>query len=346
MKFFIEKQQIIFIFANMKNLIFHIEYLLHTHNCVIVPNLGGFMLSFLPSKQVGVAEFSAPCYELVFNRELTHNDGLLAESYMKMYGYSFEKATLQIEHAAQELKRELQQQGKVEMGKLGRFIMHDGKRFVYDPDSFIRPDVFGLKTVALKPIIQLQSASASKKSEKNRKAIIKNIGVGTAVAAIIFLALLIFPLSDSTTEHQNAQILFENSFLSELFTKKADGKTEKIESTVVTTGLISSEATTETAVEENNIPTPMEETSSVEEVIPSDTPRYYIVMGVYKNPNGALKAIESLKAEGFNNVSSMKRSNRTDVFVEAFTDKDMADTYLLELHKNYPNHHDAWVLKY
>lgn len=321
----------------MKDLISHIEYLLHTHNCVIVPGLGGFVLNTLPSVRSGVAEFDSPGYELVFNRDLTHNDGLLSESYMKVYDCSFEKATQRVEMAAHELRNELQQKGRVEMGKLGAFVMHDDRRFVYESGDFVRPDVFGLTNVALKPIIQIQPAVAAKETT-SRKTTLRKVGIGTAVAAVIALVFFIFPFNNSTRGLQNAQIL------SEIFHKSNESQS-------VTRPVTPQEVVvTANPAPEISQPTPeMAPESTVpttEVVLLGDSKKYYIVVGVYQFPEGASKAIESLKAEGFTNVGSMPRAGRTDVFVESFADKTEAYTFVREIHKNYPNHRDAWVLKY
>lgn len=324
----------------MKDLISHIEYLLHSHNCVIVPGLGGFVLNSLPSEKTGIAEFSSPKHELVFNRDLTHNDGLLSESYMKVFGFSFEKATQSVEVAAQELRKELLQKGRVDMGKLGAFVMHDEKRFVYEPNAFLHPDTFGLSNVTLKPIIQLQPAIPVTKTT-NKKAIGRNIGIGTAAAAVIALLLLIFPFNNQTSEIQNAQIFSENGILSGLFDKTSDAKTTAPD--VETKEIV--------AATQPTVANPVQEISSkviqptAEEVLPADTKKYYIVVGVYEVPKVASQAIESLKAEGFVNVDSLPRSGRTDVFIETFTDRTEAENRLREIHKNYHNHRDAWVLK-
>jgi len=128
----------------MNELVSHIEFLLHEHNCVIIPGFGGFVVNPVHSRRDGVATFLAPTNELVFNRDLTHNDGLLAESYMKSNQIVFEAAMQQIERAVEELKHQLLEQRHVELGKLGSFTMSDEKRFVYTPANFVRPSFLGL----------------------------------------------------------------------------------------------------------------------------------------------------------------------------------------------------------
>ena len=104
----------------MNQLISHIEFLLHTHNCVIVPSLGGFVVNTMPARRNGLSVFDSPVCELVFNRELTHNDGLLVESFMRTDGISFENATQKIDDSVRQIKNLLRSEESVDLGDLGQ----------------------------------------------------------------------------------------------------------------------------------------------------------------------------------------------------------------------------------
>jgi cell division septation protein DedD len=57
----------------------YISELLYEYDCVIVPNLGGFVSNYLPAKIHPTQHtFSPPSKSIVFNKNLKHNDGLLA----------------------------------------------------------------------------------------------------------------------------------------------------------------------------------------------------------------------------------------------------------------------------
>jgi hypothetical protein len=62
------------------------------------------VLNCIPARKTGLASFAPPEYELLFNQELSHNDGLLTESFMRMHDISFEEANLLIEKQVNELK--------------------------------------------------------------------------------------------------------------------------------------------------------------------------------------------------------------------------------------------------
>ena len=76
----------------MLRIITHIERLLLVHDCVIVPKFGGFVLQTVSAVCNGEEHlFSPQRKEIVFNITLQHNDGLLSESYMQMYGVNYRK---------------------------------------------------------------------------------------------------------------------------------------------------------------------------------------------------------------------------------------------------------------
>src|SRR5690554_7882222 len=105
----------------MNEIALHIEFLLHTHDCVIVPNLGGFVVNISGVERNGIWGLDAPRCELVFNNKLTYNDGLLAESLMKTNDITFESAVDLIDSACRELKAKISKGEQVIWSNLGLF---------------------------------------------------------------------------------------------------------------------------------------------------------------------------------------------------------------------------------
>ena len=65
----------------MLRIITHIERLLLTHDCVILPKFGGFVLQTLPATYQEEEHLFRPMRkEVMFNVTLQHTDGLLSES--------------------------------------------------------------------------------------------------------------------------------------------------------------------------------------------------------------------------------------------------------------------------
>ncbi len=88
----------------MDEIALHIDFLLHTHDCIIVPGLGGFVVNVTDIERNGLWGIDSPSCELIFNNKLTYNDGLLAESLMKTNKISFDVAIKKIDVACEELK--------------------------------------------------------------------------------------------------------------------------------------------------------------------------------------------------------------------------------------------------
>ena len=108
----------------MLRIITHIERLLLVHDCVIVPKFGGFVLQTVSAVCNGEEHlFSPQRKEIVFNITLQHNDGLLSESYMQMYGVNYRKAQLMLEEDVDDMKAALQEEKRLSFGLLGSFSL-------------------------------------------------------------------------------------------------------------------------------------------------------------------------------------------------------------------------------
>lgn len=321
----------------MNEMISHIEFLLHEHNCVIIPGFGGFVVNTIPSRREGIATFNAPACELVFNRDLTHNDGLLAQSYMKSGQLMFEAAMLRIEKGVEELKHQLQEMQHVDMGKLGSFTRNEGERFTYTPGNFVRPALFGLTRASLRPLVQMQTVTTPAKQTQPGKRRYSR-GISVAAAAVVLLLLMLLPVSDTNNGHQLAKMITETSLFGN---KQAETQIRKNglpdNQTTVESNVLPAQPATEAATEAAS------QDASLQ--VPVAGPRFYVVMGVYELPEVAQKMIETLANEGFTQTGSLKRSGRIDVFAASFTDETEAAAFLREVHKKHPSHSDAWILK-
>lgn len=320
----------------MDQLFSHIEFLLHDHNCVIVPGFGGFVVNAVPSRKEGLSTFVAPSCELAFNRDLAHNDGLLAQSYMRGTGLTFEAAMLRVDEDVRALKRRLMEERRVEMGRLGTFAMHDEKRFVYTPGAFVRPDLFGLSPARLKPLIQMTPSLPVKEEGRKRVSSHRSGSVAAAAAAVLLLMLLL-PLGDGHLVRQSARMGSEAGWMYSKSKQPERALADMAVSDVATP------ATNVAPVPEGAADSPAVDGASG--AVVSETPKYYIVMGVYRGIVSAEKTLQLLREEGFHQSGKLERTDRFDVYAASFTDENAARVYLKEVHQKFPGHADAWILK-
>ncbi|MDR0698065.1 MAG: hypothetical protein LBG28_02420, partial [Tannerella sp.] len=132
----------------MERLIEHIERLLLWHDCVIIPDFGGFVLQPVPAVYTGDEHLFTPARkEVVFNPTLTHNDGLLIEAYMQRFAMSFNEARKYILTDVANMKEDLDNEQQIKFGRIGLFIKED-ERTIFIPsknsDELFCPSSYGL----------------------------------------------------------------------------------------------------------------------------------------------------------------------------------------------------------
>lgn len=322
----------------MNELVSHIEFLLHSHLCVIVPHFGGFVLNCIPARKIGLASFAPPEYELLFNQELTHNDGLLTESFMRIHDISFEEANRLIEKQVEELKISLSAGESLLFGDLGSFRVNDEGHYVFTPNKFIRPEYFGLSQVSLKPIIEMQpSAPSGRKGTRSKQPTIRHISIASAIATVIAaIIFLIASFDKNIPTSQSANILSESA----LFMNKSS----KNFSDPVSKPVLGKQNSTSALSDNTPHAGELSATQESDTEVKPET-KYYIVLGVYELRSGAEFTERTLKAEGFSQVYWLERPGRIDLYTAVFTDRAEAENYLRTLHKQYPNHSDAWIMK-
>jgi hypothetical protein len=320
----------------MNDLLSHIEFLLHEHNCVVVPDLGGFVVNVVSAPREGISDFYAPVCELAFNRDLKHNDGLLAQSYMKTDALSFESATQKIGKEVQTLKKQLREQHHLELGKLGTFTMQDDEHFIYTPAVFVRPVFFGLSKASLKPLIQMPVPKLPSKRE-SEKVGLRTIGARAAAVVAIILLTFIYPTSNTNVERQAAQMFptMEKAVVAATFPINQNQDVQEMPFEKEEEAIFASEEIEEIL---GKLP--------VDQEIIENLPAYYIIIGVFTYEEGADKTIELLTVNGnFPQAEKIKRSGRFFITVASHSDRSAAEIELRKIHREYPTHNDAWILK-
>ena len=133
----------------MLRIITHIERLLLTHDCVILPKFGGFVLQILPATYEEEEHSFRPMRkEVMFNVTLQHTDGLLSESYMQTYGVDYRKAQLMLEEDIEALNVSLEQDKRITLGRIGTFSIGEEGQTIFTPgDSGVfNADSYGLSS--------------------------------------------------------------------------------------------------------------------------------------------------------------------------------------------------------
>ena len=150
--FYLSISQKSFIFALVIKLERHIEILLLSNDCVIVPNLGGFVAHNIEARYEEQEQlFLPPLRTLGFNPQLTINDSLLVQSYIEAYDISYPVALQRIEGEVEELKQHLQNEGSYELNDIGILALNEDGNYVFTPceAGILTPTLYGLSSVEM-----------------------------------------------------------------------------------------------------------------------------------------------------------------------------------------------------
>ena len=131
----------------------HIEILLLSHDCVILPGFGGFIAHHVDARYDADDRLFLPPYRtLGFNPQLTLNDSLLVQSYVEAYDMSYPDALRQIETEVDELKGILRSEGEYVMNGVGVLSVNCNGNYEFAPceSGILSPEKYGLSDYSFK----------------------------------------------------------------------------------------------------------------------------------------------------------------------------------------------------
>ena len=129
-----------------------LEHLLYEHECVIIPNFGGFVVNaqgFSFNEKEGKIH---PKKKFVaFNEKLKTDDRFLSTEWARKKSITQKEAAVEIANISKELKSLLVSQGVLTIGVLGSFTLIQENRISFSPNPDFNADlaVFGLFPVGL-----------------------------------------------------------------------------------------------------------------------------------------------------------------------------------------------------
>lgn len=330
----------------MKEFISHIDYLIQKNDCVIIPGFGGFVISHEGASIATNGSIMPPKVSVGFNPDLKSNDGLLAESYMTMYSISYDEASQRIEEAVKRLNIILGMKHPVQIGRLGKLSL-DNNKLTFSPNanlSIFHPDTFGLSKVNMKRLADIDKDRVKVKRQSLVKRVFAGAGVAAAAVVIFFIASTPVSVTEDTQK---------SSFLSDLTSsfQKTEANISKVMPAEVTPNDVNREVEAEpNESQAEQIPSAMDLETSVtepsndnEEVSVDAQADYYVVIAGATSQSEAERLISRFESQGLTNLCSVASRNRIRIYTAAFNSREKAEEYLVDLKKENPQLHDAWV---
>ena len=180
----------------------HIEILLLDNDCVIVPDLGGFVAHHVDAcYEQSEYLFLPPQRVLGFNPQLRINDSLLAQSYAEAYDISYPEAVRRIEDEVNELRQHIENEGSYELSGIGTLKLNDEGHLEFSPyeSGILTPSLYGLGAFEMEPLNQQEVADTNSNKTGDKAIVIYMSWLRNAVAvvaAVVCFFLYTTPVSN------------------------------------------------------------------------------------------------------------------------------------------------------
>lgn len=328
-------------FADMATVVKYISELLHHHDCVIVPGLGGFVANHKPATVLEEKNmFLPPVKEIGFNRSLSHHDGLLGNYIARCEGTSYQSAMLVVEAFVENVRLEIANGRMFDLDTIGTLRGDAIGNLQFSPaagSSFL-PDALGLTAFRFEPLdykhtVKIEHEIHVPRLLKSRSP--KYWGAVAALMAGLFF-LSTFELKMPATSQAGLPGIMSHQASVYAIHNVAANETEVDE---ITTDLAvqNIETSAETKVENHKT------NDFTPEFHPEQTKKFHLIAASFNKAEPALKAVEDFKAEGYSEASMIDDGKgRFRIALHSFNDRSEAlDS--LEKFRQQPRFSTVWV---
>jgi cell division septation protein DedD len=339
----------------------HISELLFDHECVIVPDLGGFLTSPAASHIHPTQHtISPPSKKIAFNVFLRHNDGLLANHIVQAENLTYPQAVKEIESYVAYCNSELGAGKKIVIEHVGVLTRDAETNLRFEPFRNVNylKDSFGLASIQFMPVarndfdqqvekqlrdfISLRPSQAQQRRSPLRKKFRLNGMNATLLAGSIFwLCLNLYIVSP---DHVNFASL--NPFSVSSVDQPAAGESVSSKSEIYTQPSV---AKPETVFVKTIVPVEVPaKTSAAPQVRLEDavsqkvaSQNYFIIAGAFNSIVNAMKKEAELKQQGFANAHIIENKDGLKlVCYDGFATRDEAFS---ELNRMKALNKEGWI---
>ena len=329
----------------------HIERLLLIHDCVIIPEFGGLVLhSGAAVYESEKHRFCPPQKEIVFNPALIHQDGLLPESYIQMYGMTFNQAQSALKKDIKALYSQIEKEGEIHLGKIGVLRKNDDGELLFEPDLnslFLGLKPYGLYPFHLPPVgryvikekpdvVETQDKVKPRRvvSRPLNRALIRAVGVSVAAAVLILFVSI--PLKEVDRSSYSASIIPCEIASKNIFIPDIQVNTTQISKE-------EADVTEDTAVSHETVLPVIAQTPPPAVTTEAQNRRiYYVIIGSFAAETQANQFMQDIKMPELANMGVVINDGRVRVFAEKFDNRKEAENCISRLRAN-EKLKDTWL---
>lgn len=317
-----------------------LEHLLYDHECVIIPQFGGFVVNaqdFQFNAQEGKIYPKRKC--VAFNEKLKTDDRFLTTEWAKKKSISQKEASIEITAISKELKSQISTQGYLTIGELGAFTLNSENRLSFSPNPDFNADlsVFGLFPVGLGHALP-----------KEKKTVLEEAPVAEDLPSYTPEPS---PIKVSRSAYVYALIAFIIGGIGAFFLTEPAGNQSQSSLNPIK---IEKKVATPVAVAAPAVPTPVQVDTVQKEVIakpasveaPADQEVIYLVAASFQSLTQAEKGLKEFKSRGFDQAEIILKNEQTKFYrISLGTEHSMDAGYAKAIELKASKKVDIWVYK-
>ncbi len=325
----------------MNTVIRHIEYLIARKDCVIIPGVGAILATYINARiDKNTSIIEPPLRVYTFNKDINHNDGILACSIARAESIRYELACKKMEAGIESMLHYLHTEGKVAIGKIGLlcYDKQDGTT-QFQPSDNAQSVCAGmwLPTLKLGNKINIISQEKVKTRERIvRSPIVRNQGsifrrLSRLAASIALVAGVCFLATLLPVSHNEEAM---KASLAPEFSAYVPEETDVIVREALTI-IPSDKYKSYSEIDIDSISE--SKTLSNSDSALSAGPRHYIIVAAVRSNEEAERFITNHSGEG---LKAMSYKNLFVVYNSSCSEKDEAFHLCCDAAKKYPG---AWI---
>ena len=339
----------------MNELSRHIEYLLLSHDCVVIPQFGAFVTQWIGATYAAEDSLYIPPQRSVrFNTGILTDDGLLVHSFQHTYNVSEAEAKRKIQTLVLDLRQQMLADGSADFGSLGQFTQDEDGVVSFEACAAgtVTPTYFGLDAFVFPRLQPTAKARLHRNADEVKKPrlvsindhgdidihishrIIRNVGVAAALVVLFFLL----------PTHMGMTGLFTPSTatlnpISHETAMAAAPKAVPASTTPVTVSKAAPASTTPATTSSSPATVPSPQAAQ------QPSPTYAVVLACAIPEKKAESYAAELIAKGLTGVRVMKHGKMVRVVMDGFLTEKRAHEEIANLHERYNEFESAWVMK-
>jgi nucleoid DNA-binding protein len=303
---------------------FYLVELLRLHDCVIVPDLGGFVTNYRPAEMdLANNGFNPPVKEIIFTSKLNKNDGLLVNYISEIEGVGYFEARQIVSEFVDEIWSRLDNGDKIEFQNIGSLQFDRNEKLIFEPrihENFLL-DAYGMEGFQF-PLLEHKEIIPSKRAYVDKEADysvfhsrkMKALAIGIPILlALVFIPVAKYPWQNiPNTQVSSTVSLPINEPV--ILSNRINPDTAASNLAVGNRG---------NKVDSSSIQPAISKENSDPAVIKSIA-KYRVIGGCFKLRENADSFFQKLQARGFKPEMKVQPNGLFLVIVQSYSDKDEA----------------------